>query len=197
MCLQTRIHYVCGCLQSTCTSACLASLGAAKRRGPHGVTITDQHLDESCPWGCKISTFVAQVGGKLEAPPETKTVVNIRPRQQSVFVGTALDAAGNEMAEQDATANTEDPSPGAKYVTIKLYYPDEIDCEFEPSSTEDTSLGREVSLHMKHCRSGNKSSGAPSGARDTYAGVKKKRAPRAKKTKPAPESAIPIQDPIN
>lgn len=194
MCLENHTYYHCGCLQSTCTSACLASIRAARRRVPHKVTITERYLDEPCPRECKISAFVAHVGGRLEAPSEKKTVTSRRPRRQSsLFMGAALNPEGNENAEQNgsfvaaAAAGTGDPGPGEESAAIKLYYPGDIDCfPYNRAAATNPSSERKVLVVLQPYRPENHVFQPSSRPRGSYSGVTKNHAPKAKKIKSAP-----------
>ncbi|MCJ1264507.1 hypothetical protein MMC22_004379 [Lobaria immixta] len=194
MCLQNRTYYLCGCLQSTCTSACLASLKAARLRAPHNVTITERYLEERCPRGCRISAFAAEVVGRLEAPSEKKTVTSRRPRRQSsLFMGTALNPEGNENTEQDgsfvaaATAGAEDPGPGEESDAIKLYYPGDFKCfPNDRAAATNASSERNVLIVLQPYRPENHVFQPSSRPRGSYSGVTKKHAAKAKKIKSAP-----------
>lgn len=117
-------------------------------------------------------------------------------------MGTAVNPLGNENVEQAAAAGgTENPSRGSKSLLIKLCYPSDIHClTTDGAVTEDageitlalqrssvTEDAREISLAIQHRRPGNTASSHPRGS---YSGVTKKRAPRAKKTKP-PVNSVP------
>ena len=194
MCKQNRTYYLCGCLQSTCTSACLASLKAARRRAPHNVTITERYLDERCPRGCRISAFVTEDVGRLEAPAEKKTVTSRRPRRQSsLFMGAALNPEGNENAEQDgsfvaaAAAGAGDPGPGEESDAIKLYYPGDIKCfSNDRAAATNPSSERKVLIVLQPYRPENHVFQPSSRPRGSYSGVTKNNAPKAKRIRSAP-----------
>lgn len=186
MCVQTRSYYLCGCLQSTYTGACRGSLGAAKRGQPHNVTVTDTSLDEPCPWGCKNSATVTEVGGRLEKNLEKKTVVTIQPPPHfPCFEGTSSPGGTDKVEEYNpidaAVGGTDEPSPGDKFVVMKLCYPSDLHCFTIEINTEDA---REISVVMKHRHSENSPSRASALSGGTTSVVKKKRAPRAKAIKP-------------
>ncbi|MCJ1463501.1 hypothetical protein MMC07_002109 [Pseudocyphellaria aurata] len=202
MCVQTHLYYSCGCLQSTSTTACRASLGAAKRNQPHDVTVTNISLDQPCPWGCTKSAIEAEVGGRLEENLE-KTIVSTVQPPPPYFVDTASSPAdigsnsvsipadlfsgpaGNEKVEEyyttdAATGGTEEPRLGSKSLVMKIAYPSDIYCFTTELNTEDV---RQISVVMKRRHSDNSPSRASALSKDTTSGVLKKRAPRAKKIK--------------
>lgn len=206
MCTQIHVRYLCGCPQSTRTNACRTCLAAAKRGLPHDVTTTEECLNESCPWGCGVSTFVKGFSGRLERYPKETTVSTIPPPPPVLaFVASSVSSAGNEEVEQDRRSRTasadgsEAPSTERKSLMIKLFYPSDIEClvsdrtECYASDDDATATGadarpeeQQLSIVMQHNRPRNRSlRAASSSSRNSsyYSGVTKNPAQRAQKTK--------------
>lgn len=152
-----------------------------------------------------IDTMIADIGAMEKPGPECKSLViklcypsdiqcvptgHAATENVSSAMGTALNPAGDEkvgQGELDTTApaanGTEDPDAGCKSIVIKLSYPSDIQCFSTGSAPIEGISEMEMSLVMKHCRSGNNSVQRHVTQHD-YCGVMKNPALKAKKARP-------------